>query len=109
MSSVRRGDGAQRAVLALTKLPVVTPAALPKPEKASPEKPDSTTPEPQQPDKSEASDKSTGIFEGLRDLSHLQLELGLHYLFSIPSTHPDMAQPGTSFWGKSRQRWGRSW
>jgi len=67
-TAIRRGDGAQFAVLAFTKLPVIATVAPPKQEKPSPEKPDSTSPESPQPEKSESSDKSAGIFEGLRDL-----------------------------------------
>ena len=67
-TAIRRGDGAQKAVLALTQLPAVKPVAPAKAPKAAPSKPDSTKPESPQPKASEESGKSKGLLEGLRGL-----------------------------------------
>lgn len=62
--SFRRGDGAQRAVLAFSKLPAVKPAAA-SPRASQTPKP-ATTPQGEQP--AQETEKSKGLLEGLRGL-----------------------------------------
>ena len=65
--STRRGDGAQEALLALSRLPAVQPAAPagPKPAAAPKAPPGPQRPQPQP---AEAAEKRKGFFEGLRQL-----------------------------------------
>ena len=65
--SLRRGDGAQRAVLAFSRLPEVQPAAVagPKPAQAPTAPPAPTRPQPQ---KAQEPKERKGLFEGLRGL-----------------------------------------
>ena len=65
--SVRPGDGAQRALLALSRLPAEEPAApkAPKPARG-PDAP--TAPKPQQGPKAEEAKERKGFFQGLRDI-----------------------------------------
>ena len=66
---LRLGDGAQEAVLALSRLPAPQPAAAPgakpapAPQPATPKRPQSA-----QPSKTEDADKPKGFFEGLRKI-----------------------------------------
>ena len=65
--SLRRGDGAQRAVLAFSRLPVAQPAATPTPKPApAPKAPAPPRPQPAQP--KESKEERKGFFEGLRGL-----------------------------------------
>ena len=64
-TSIRRGDGAQRALLAFSRLPAIQP--VPAQKSAGTPKP---TPEPTRPtqERSEASKKPKGLLDGLRNL-----------------------------------------
>ena len=65
--SFRRGDGAQRAVLALSRLPAAQPALPSGPQPSrSPEPP--PAPKRPQPEKAGEAKTPTGFFEGLRHL-----------------------------------------
>ena len=65
--ALRRGDGAQRALLAFSRLPSLqlAPAAGAKP---TPSTPPPSTPQRPQPQPAEATKKPKGFFDGLRDL-----------------------------------------
>jgi len=67
LATLRRGDGAQQALLALSRLParqsVLGAGAKPEPAPKTP-----ATPERPQPKKTEKSEKPKGFFEGLRGL-----------------------------------------
>ncbi|MBI3321835.1 MAG: 50S ribosomal protein L17 [Candidatus Omnitrophica bacterium] len=65
--ALRQGDGAQQALLALSRLPAKhpAPAAGSKPREA-PQRP--SAPTPAQPQKPKAEKPATGFFQGLRDL-----------------------------------------
>lgn len=62
--ALRRGDGAQLAVLALSRLPALQPA---RPDGRKPPAPP-TAPERPQPHKAKQAEKPKGFFEGLRSL-----------------------------------------
>jgi len=67
--SLRRGDGAQQALLAFTRLPAAPQPAQAAPSKASPPTRGPSAPARPQPKKpAEPGEKPKGFFEGLRDL-----------------------------------------
>ena len=65
--SFRRGDGAQEALLALSRMPAAQPAVPPGPRPTQkPQAP--TAPKPPQSARSEEKEKPKGFFEGLRNI-----------------------------------------
>lgn len=68
LSAPRRGDGAQLAVLAFSRLPAVQPARPSGPRPASAPQPAPAAPGRPQPQKAKEAEKPKGFFEGLRSL-----------------------------------------
>lgn len=67
--ALRRGDGAQQAVLAFSRLPATAQPVPTKPQPAKPEKPPAAPKAPQaKKSAGEQPEKSKGLFEGLRSL-----------------------------------------
>jgi len=67
-ASFRRGDGAQQAVLAFSRLPVAQPAGPTPTPKAAPVPQAPSAPKPPKKDASEEAKKPKKFFEGLRQL-----------------------------------------
>ena len=65
---LRRGDGAQKAVLALSRLPEAQPAAPTTPKPAEPETKTPAAPKRPQPQKAEDTEKPKTFFDNLRNL-----------------------------------------
>ena len=65
---LRRGDGAQKAVLALSRLPAAQPAAPAAPKSSEPSPQAPAAPKRPQPQKTEAAEKPKTIFENLRNM-----------------------------------------
>jgi len=66
--SLRQGDGAERVLLAFSRLPAVQPARPFAPPKGAPPAPTPGAPQRPKPHEQEAPEKSKGLFEGLRKL-----------------------------------------
>jgi large subunit ribosomal protein L17 len=66
--SLRQGDGAERVLLAFSRLPAVQPARPSAPPKRAPPTPSSPPPQRPSTREQEAAEKPKGLFEGLRKL-----------------------------------------
>jgi large subunit ribosomal protein L17 len=65
---LRRGDGAQTAMLAFSRLPAITPAAPAAARRPAPSPDAPSTPSPTQPKPGDGEKEGKGFFEGLRNL-----------------------------------------
>jgi large subunit ribosomal protein L17 len=65
--SLRQGDGAERVLLAFSRLPAIQPARPPAAPKGAPPAP-TGAPRPSKPREQEAQEKPKGLFEGLRKI-----------------------------------------